>query len=319
MTTYRGSIQHPYDLLEAFALDALDPAEEQVVNDHLEWCVNCDAIVNENLRVATAFARSVPEQAPPEGLRTRILDVLDTPGTPPLPTRVSVSVTAPRAPRSWSRVSSVFTGRWVRVLAPATTVLAAAFIAITVVLNLQMAGDLDEVQAENSQLQQRLDQSMATTSALASSTDRVAQMQGSLQQWQQAGHALAQPGDRIIEMRAVQRGMESGRLLCTSDDCSAGVLLVSGLMAPQPDSAYHVWLNRGGQLYWAGEIVANERGGGLLPVPPNTQDSLTLFDSIMVSRGMGVAAAMAAPANSAERQRATASMVGDMVLVAPLR
>jgi hypothetical protein len=34
---------------------------------------------------------------------------------------------------------------------------------------------------------------------------------------------------------------------------------------------------------------------------------------------MGVAAAMAAPANSAERQRATASMVGDMVLVAPLR
>ena len=319
MTTNRLQAQHPYELLEAFALDALDPAEEQAVIDHLEWCANCDAIVNDNLRVATALAQSVEHQAPPDGLRASILDVVGSPSVGIPQPRVSVSVTSRRPPRSWSRVSAVFSGRWVRMLAPATTALAAAFIAVAIVLNLQMAEDLDEVQAENSQLQQQLDQGMATTTALARSSERVSQMQSSLQQWQQAGHTLAQPADQIIEMRAVQPGMESGRLLCTSEDCSAGVLLVSGLMAPQPDSDYHVWLTRGGQLYWVGEIDANERGGGLLPVPSSAQDSLSYFDSILVTRGMGVAAALSAPANSAEREQATANMVGDMVLVASLK
>lgn len=313
MTT-NATNQHPYGLLEAFALDALEPEEEEAVTRHIEGCAGCADVAEGHLRTACSLAQAIPQQEPPEQLRTRLLDSIDPPAAPM--SSVSVSVSR-RPPRSWSRVSSAIGRRWARLLTPVAAVVAVALIAVSVGLNIQISGSLDSLQSENSQLRQRLDRNMATTTAMARSSESVSQMQGSLQQWQQTSYALAQPGNRTVVLSAARPGVDARGFLVVSGDDSAGILMVSDLVPPLPDSVYHVWLTRGGQRFWAGEMQVDGQGSGAMQLMPG--DSLTNYDSIQLSRGMGVAAALAAPPGSIERERATAGMVGDMVLAAPLR
>jgi hypothetical protein len=209
----------------------------------------------------------------------------------------------------------------VRLFTPVAAMLAVALVAVTVGLNVQIAGNLDDMQSENTQLRQRLDQSMATTTALARSSDTVTQMQGSLQQWQQTSYALAQPGNQTVLLSAARVGVDARGFLVVSGDGSAGLLMVSDLMPPQPNSVYHVWLTRGAQRFWAGEMEVDEKGSGAMQLIPHLtpNDSLLNYDKIQLTRGLGVAAALATPPGSIERARASASMVGDMVLEAPLR
>lgn len=319
MTTSNGTTQHPFDLLEAFALDALEPEEELAVEVHLEECSVCATLVGNNLRVAAAIAGSVPASSPSPTLRRRLLDTVDAAGEEPSQPSVSprVQVSQRRSPRSWSRVSSALSKRWTRVLAPAVAVLALVAIGVSTALNLQMSDQMGTVQSENTALRRQLDQSMATTTALASASNTVSQMQGNLQRWQETSYALAQPGNQTLVLSPAEPGVDSRGVLVLSEDGKEAVLMASDLETPRPDSVYHVWLTRGGQWYWAGEMDVDERGWGTMPM--KSRDSLLQYDSVQISHGAGVASAMASPAGSSERAEATAGMVGDLVLVATLR
>ena len=318
MTTNNRTTRHPFDLLEAFALDALEPEEELAVEVHLEGCGICASLVGDNQRVAAAIADSVPASSPPPELRRRLLDSVDSAGTeqpqPSVSPRVQVSQRRPA--RSWSRVSQALSKRWTRVLGPAIAVLALVAIGISTALNLQMSDQMGTVQSENTALRRQLDESMATTTALASASNTMSQMQGNLQRWQETSYALAQPGNQTLVLSPASPSVDSRGVLVLSEDGTEAVLMASDLEAPRPDSVYHVWLTRGGQWYWAGEMDVDERGWGTMPM--RSQDSLMQYDSVQISHGAGVAAAMASPAGSSERAEAAAGMVGDLVLVATL-
>lgn len=318
MTTNNRTTRHPFDLLEAFALDALEPEEELAVEVHLEGCRLCASLVGDNQRVAAAIADSVPASSPPPALRQRLLDSVDSSGAEPSQPSVSprVRVSQRRPPRSWSRVSQALATRWTRVLGPAIAVLALVAIGISTALNLQMSDQMGAVQSENTALRRQLDQSMATTTALASASNTMSQMQGNLQRWQETSYALAQPGNHTLVLSPVSPSVDSRGVLVLSEDGTEAVLMASDLEVPRPDSVYHVWLTRGGQWYWAGEMDVDERGWGTMPM--RSQDSLMQYDSVQVSHGTGAAAAMASPAGSSERAAAAAGMVGDLVLVATL-
>ena len=289
-----------------------------MVADHVEQCEVCSTLIGDNLRVVAAIADSVPEALPPAGLRERLLDSIEqvamTPLQPSVSTRVPVSPGRP--PRSWSRVSRAVSVRSTRIIAPVLAVVAVVAIVITTALNLQMSDQMGAVQSENTLLRQQLDQSMATTSALAHTSNTVSRMQGNLQRWQETSYALAQPGNQTLVLSPAAPGIESRGVFVLSEDGREGVLMASNLAAPRPESVYHVWLTRGGQWYWAGEMDVDERGWGTLPM--SARESLLQYDSVQISHGMGVASAMAAPVGSSERARATAGMVGDLVLVATL-
>ena len=319
MTTDNAAYQHPYHLLDAFALDSLDPDEEQEVADHIEWCGPCSSIVFGNLEVVSTLAESVPEAAPPGHLRSLVLDSIGIPPSVNAQDLVATSVSVPsqRAPASWSRVTGGRMARWVRYLTPAAAVLAIVAVAIITTVNVQLSGEMDGVQSENTQLRRQLDQSMATTTALAQTSNTVSEMQGNLQRWQQTSYALAQPGNRTLVMSPARPGIESRGVLVVSEDGSEAVLMASDLQPLRPDTVYHVWLTQGGQWYWAGEMDVDERGWGTMPL--NSTESLLQYDSVQISRGMGVAAAQASPVGATERARATASMIGEMVLVATLQ
>ena len=305
--------QHPFDLLEAFSLDALEPEEEQAVSDHVDRCETCSAIVGDSWRALAVMAESVAVATPSAGLRVRVLDSIED--KPPETPRVSVSLRQPS--RSWSRVTWVSNNRLIRFLTPVTAVLAIVAIAATITMNVQMSGQMGDVQSENSQLRRQLDESMATTAALARTSNTVSQVQGNLQRWQQTSYALAQPGNQTLLLSPARPGVDSTGVMVLSEDGTEAVLMASDLPPLTLDSVYHVWLTRGGQWYWAGELNVDERGWGTMPM--SSPESLLQYDTVQISLGMGVAATMAEPVGSNDRARATASMVGEMVLAADLR
>ena len=313
MSTNSTNIQHPFEYLEAFALNALEAEEELAVTDHVDQCDTCSAIVEDALRVLTFLSETMSTATPSDELRARILDSIE-PGAPAAQ-RVSVSRSQP--PRSWARVTWVSRSRVIRYLTPATAVLAVVAIAVAMTLNVQLATQVGDVQSENTQLRRQLDESMATTSALARSSSAMSQVRGDLQRWQETSYVLAQPGNQTVVLTAARPEVDSKGVMILSEDGREAVLMASDLAQPQPDSVYHVWLTRGGQWYWAGELDIDDRGWGTMPL--RSPDSLLQYDTVQISMGVGIAAARATPMGSTDRAQATASVVGDMVLVADLR
>lgn len=64
----------PHDLTAAYALDALDPEEAAAYERHLGQCEECRAQLAELNETAAALAYGSVAPAPPERLRTSILD-----------------------------------------------------------------------------------------------------------------------------------------------------------------------------------------------------------------------------------------------------
>ena len=64
---------HVEDLLPAYALGALEPAERLAVEEHLEQCAYCTPLVREYLEATAVLASLSPPAVPPARLRDRIL------------------------------------------------------------------------------------------------------------------------------------------------------------------------------------------------------------------------------------------------------
>ena len=290
MTT--TNLTHHEDLLEAFALDALEPDEEQTVIDHLEECLQCSTLVSDYLRTSAALALTVGEADAPERVRTRLLESIEEPQAAPQ----QAAAPGRRAQRSWSGVYSNIGSRWGRLLMPVTAGAAVVIAALLIAVNVQISGDRDDMMAKNSQLQESLDESRATAAAqLALADSAIYRMQGDLQFLK---NTLAQPGNQSLVMTSMQPGDQSHGVLVLSGDMSAVVIMASGLQALEGDFAYHVWLMQRGQRTWAGNMEVDDLGWGTMAL--NMGDSMSQYDSVQLSRG---------PLNLA-----SVGIVGDIVL-----
>ena len=294
MTTNNAT--HPYDLLEAFALDALEADEEQTVLEHIEGCSGCASVIDDHLLTATALAFTAPPQAPPERLRARLLTSVEL--SRPEPQRASMSQRRPS--RGWAGAYSALGRRWARLLLPVTAVTAVAVIAVVIALNVQISGQMDEMKAENNLLREEMGQNEAAAAAqLALASDAVTQMQGNLQLLQ---NTLAQPGNRSMAMNPMQPDSQARGVMVVSGDGSMGVIMASDLEPLEGDSAYHVWLMQGAQRTLAGHMDVDENGWGTIAL--DMRDSLSQFDAVQLSR--------------APLTLVSVGLVGDIVLEASL-
>jgi anti-sigma-K factor RskA len=64
---------HVDDVIDAYALGALELAEVDAVERHLETCPRCRALVARARALSDAFLLAVPQIAPPPGLRERLM------------------------------------------------------------------------------------------------------------------------------------------------------------------------------------------------------------------------------------------------------
>jgi anti-sigma factor RsiW len=65
---------HVDDLIDAYALGALEPGEVAFVERHLEGCASCQALLEQARGVTGNFLLAVPQLVPPPALRGRLLD-----------------------------------------------------------------------------------------------------------------------------------------------------------------------------------------------------------------------------------------------------
>ncbi|NLG70295.1 MAG: anti-sigma factor, partial [Firmicutes bacterium] len=70
-------------LAGAYALDALEAAEREAVERHLDVCPACRAFTAEHADAAAALARLVPPEAPPPELRARVVALAKARRQPP--------------------------------------------------------------------------------------------------------------------------------------------------------------------------------------------------------------------------------------------
>jgi anti-sigma-K factor RskA len=104
-----------HSLAAAYALHALDPADEQRFEAHLEGCDQCRVDVSGYLESATALAAAVEPADPPAELRERILRQARTerPNVVPLrPRRFAVQTTVAAVVAAVAACAAIGIGLW---------------------------------------------------------------------------------------------------------------------------------------------------------------------------------------------------------------
>ena len=260
-----GSL-HPADMLEAFALDALDLDEEERIQDHLDGCDRCSAVVDNYQETAGVLARLVNPQEPPPGLRARLMQAVSR-AEPAVPE-------APEPQLVPSFGDRLMDSRLVRVLVPMAASGAMVLVVLAVVMNVRISNKVNDLERDNASLQATLDSNMATiTAQINDATDAEAKVMDTVLKLQQASYELARPNNMSLELRSPHAGSRSQGILLVSSDGSRGVIMVAGMEPPSSSTSYHVWLMRGDDKLWVGQVIVDSRGWGTV--------SLQLPESIM--------------------------------------
>ena len=109
--------EHVDDLIDLYALGALEPGEQRVVDSHIQECARCRALVDERRRLVALLAWTPEQRAPRPGLEQNIrrrIEDLQRQGRRELP-----------PPRRWLSLGSWWPGssRWVGLAAAALALL----------------------------------------------------------------------------------------------------------------------------------------------------------------------------------------------------
>ena len=260
-----GSV-HPEDMLEAFALDALDLDDEERIQDHLDGCGRCSAVVDSYQETAAILARSVDPLEPPPGLRARLMQAVSR-----------AEPEAPDAPEPQlvpSFGDRLIDSRMVRTLAPIAASTAMVLVVLAVAMNLRISGQVDDLKLENASLLARLDANMATVTAqISDANDAESKVMDTVLDLQKTSYELARPNNISLELRSPYAGSRAQGILLVSSDGSRGVIMVAGMEPPNPSTSYDVWLMRGEHKVWVGQVGVDSRGWGTV--------SLQLPSSIM--------------------------------------
>jgi len=256
----RGGSGHPDDMLEAFALDALDLDEEERVQDHLDGCDLCSEAVDHYQATAASLAQSVNTQEPPPGLRARLMQAVSREEPEALPDPEPLLV-APLGDR-------LVENRLIRVLIPVAASVAMVLVVLAVALNVRTSSQVGDLKRENASLQARL----ATTTVQMNDAANVdSEVMDSVLKLQQASFELAQPDNMSLELRSPSSESRSQGILLVSSDGNRGVIMVAGMEPPNPSTSYDIWLMRGHDKVRAGRVEVDSRGWGtvslLLPEP----------------------------------------------------
>jgi len=125
-------VEHVDELIAGYALHALDPHDERVVDAHIAGCERCRAQLREMEAVAAVIAFTAPQASPPPELRARVMEAVDRSGVfgaPPAPEP------APRVRWTW----------WPRFAAIAVPALAVAVVALGI-WNISLRNDVQNAE-----------------------------------------------------------------------------------------------------------------------------------------------------------------------------
>ena len=236
-------------MLALEALEALDGAEKQALEAHLSTCAECAAELRE-LRDSTAvLAYAAPPVAPPEGLRTRILEIIKT-----LPQTQEVS----KPSRNGDQQDSTGTAQTQAQVIPfAERPRRAAFcgeslmgrlaaIAAALVI-VALAALLFALWQRNTEMQQQLaglsDRLNQTQRELNAAQNKLHEAQNEIARAREIEELLTVPGARVtlIELAGTERAPAASAALAYDQTTGRAVLLAKSLPAPPAGEVYKLW------------------------------------------------------------------------------
>ena len=234
------------DILESYAVGALDDDGHAAVEAHLADCAACRRLANELEETVSALPQALAAVSPlrlPATAKDRLLRALEQelPAQAPLTNGEHVSthptperIVSPGHPRAV---------RWLAWLRPRTLgTLAAAVIAV---LALAWSVQLSFALARERALRAEFDQLLSGQQALVVDV-------------------IDSPKTVKAALRATQPGSKAYGKLFTRPDMPNVVVMAGRLPEPPAGQSYHVWLVSGTITQFAGELALNQGFGALI-------------------------------------------------------
>lgn len=232
------------DLLEAYALDGLDPDERATVERHLAGCAECRQVADDlartlaTLPLALAAASSL---APPTAVKRRLLRMVSDAKEP--------EATAAHAPlrvgsdeRAWrTSMAQWFSGGSWRLL---TRVAAVLILAFSLTWGVRLTDALEQERALRTEYDNLLER-------VVGQQELVFEVIG-----------FDDTNRRFLQ--AQQSGSTSYGKLFTRPSMPYVVAMAGRLPAAPPGMTFHLWLTSGGRTTLAGDLTVDEQGFGLL-------------------------------------------------------
>lgn len=257
---------HPLELLEAYALDALDEEESLQVEAHLDWCGPCSREAA-GLQESLASLELIAERTqPPRELQARLMRSLESPGGSVREQTLEPARTLVGATSAGSR--SNFWRPAVRFLLPVAAMVMVGLFSAAMVINARLSDRTQDLEQQNSTLTAQVGLSAADNQL----------MQDKLTQLQLTSYWLANPANEPLALRPSQAADNSKGVLLLAKDGSGAVIMVTNMKARTLGSTYQVYLMRQGNRVWAAEVKVDDQGWGTKAFWP--KESLFRFDKI---------------------------------------
>ena len=248
------------DLLEAYAVGALEPHEQEIVEQHLAGCADCRQLAQQFEHAASLLPQAlaaVSPLRPPDSLKERLLQAVqsepsNSAATAPIAPERNATVTSPQARASFAngkpekappRPSVRPRWGWLRTRAPAMAALSVLLV-LAIILGAQLSLMLAESRALQIELSNLFDQQELVLEVVDSPRT--------------VRRVLLAP-----EPREDSPFPSYGKLF-TRTDMRHVVAMVARLPQPPTGQAYHLWLSTGGLTQLAGTMSVNDQGFGLL-------------------------------------------------------
>lgn len=193
---------HPDELLEAFALDALENDEYLQVEQHLDSCPLCRGYVAQLHQTASGLGLFLDQAIPPAALGLRIRQALTGP-VENAPVETGPSPRSTRVPPSrWFT-----TPPWAM---PLAAVLMLSLFSLSLFMNIQAAGRMDRMERADSTVTAQLDQTVAQSKRLeednkvlaaqvaAGTASDASQMMDTIHEIRATSYLLAHPQTRPL-------------------------------------------------------------------------------------------------------------------------
>ena len=252
---------HPDDVLEAYALDALEDLEALQIESHLEGCERCRLAVAGLHHAVSFLGQSVTQRQPSPALLLRLRRALGPPAT-------AASTREVRPTWRWFRTPAV------RFLVPSAAAIVVALFSLAVVMNVGLSNRTGELERENSTL----------TAQIAVSTEHDSNMAETVQQLRVASQWLANPENLSMNLTPPGGDGTSSGVLVVDRDGSRAMLLLAGMEGSGQPADYEVWLMRGDDKVLAGTLQVDAEGWGAVTIEP--AESVYSFDRVGLTEEM---------------------------------
>ena len=259
------------ELIPAYALNALSQQEATLLEEHLDSCHWCVALLREHVQVAAALAQAADRVQPPQDLRER-------------------TMRAARAPLRQAQTSRrpFFAPKHLVQAAAASIVI--LLLAGVLAIGFRMSDQIDDLQQENFELVGRMSDQIndlqQENSELVGRVSALALEEGKLHDMlteQRYMSYFAASADKQVFLQGGEGVPTAQGMLVIAAQGGTGLLMAKGLEPSWGEEAYHVWLSKNGQRVTVGRLAVDDTGWGILTLWP--EQPITLFQQVWVTEG----------------------------------